>query len=106
MSPPDRAVTDTSDIGCPYCGGTSGVRQATNTAPRVQGWSCLACGTHWWVGVVNPHRWYLNHLAGSVQIAMARSVLRQVINLADQAPTLHDDHLRARLAALAAKVAP
>lgn len=106
MSPPDRAVSDISDIGCPCCGGTSRVRQVTNTAPRVQGWSCLECGTDWWVGVVNPHRWYLNYLARSVQIAVARSVLRQVINLADQAPTLPNDHLRARLAALATKVAP
>lgn len=105
MSPPDRAVTNTSDIGCPYRASTSEVRQVTNTTPRVQGWSCLECGTDWWVGVVNPHRWYLNYLAGSVQIAVARSMLRQVIDLADEAPTLPDDHLRVRLAALAAKVA-
>jgi transposase-like protein len=65
---------------CPYCGGTSGVKVITNTPTKVRGWSCAACGTDWWISVVNP-RPYLDQLA-------ARVTLRQVIALADAAPAL------------------
>jgi len=96
-------VADTSDIDpCPYCGGTSRVQQITNTPPKVQGWSCAECGTDWWIGVVNP-RPYLDYLAGLVDLAAARSMLRQVIALADEAPALPDDQLRVRLAHLATR---
>jgi hypothetical protein len=40
-------------------------------------------------------------LATSVELAAARSVLRQVIALAEQAPALSDDQVRARLVDLA-----
>ncbi|MBV9650003.1 MAG: hypothetical protein JO296_07690, partial [Pseudonocardiales bacterium] len=62
---------------CPYCGGTSGVQQITNTPPKVRGWTCRDCGTDWWIGVVNP-RPYLDYLAGSVELAATRSMLRRL----------------------------
>ncbi|MBV9059409.1 MAG: hypothetical protein JOZ09_09635 [Pseudonocardiales bacterium] len=94
-------VTGPADLDpCPYCGGTCGVQPVINTLPKVQGWSCEECGTNWWIGVVNP-RPYLDYLAGLVDLAAARSRLRQVIALADEAPALPDDQLRVRLAHLA-----
>jgi hypothetical protein len=91
-------ATDPADLApCPYCGGTNGVQQVTSTSPRAQGWSCGECGTDWWIGVINP-RPYLDYLVGWVELAAARSMLRQVIALADEAPALPDDQLRARLA--------
>jgi hypothetical protein len=57
----------------------------------------MACGTDWAVSVVNPHL-YLDRLTAAV-------LLRQMLVLADQAPSLQDDQLRDRLAALAATVA-
>jgi hypothetical protein len=73
-------VADTSDIDpCPYCGGTSGVQQITNTPPKVQGWSCVACGTDWAITVVNPYP-CLDRLTAAV-------LLRQMLVLADQAPS-------------------
>ena len=44
---------------------------------------------------------YLNHLAGAVELATARLVLRKVIALADEAPALADDQFRVRLVDLA-----
>ncbi|MGH3936449.1 MAG: hypothetical protein ACRDS1_15970 [Pseudonocardiaceae bacterium] len=82
---------------CPGCGATTGV-QPKLAPPKVQAWSCTACETQWAITVVNP-RPYLDHLAGMVA---ARSVLRQVIALADQAPELTDEELRTQLHALAA----
>ncbi len=82
---------------CPYCGTTADVRPITSNSPKVWAWSCAACGTDWAVSVVNRHL-YLDHLTAAV-------LLRQLIVLADQAPSLQDDQLRARLAALAATVA-
>jgi hypothetical protein len=43
----------------------------------------------------------VDHLSASVELAAARSMLRQVIALAEQAPALSDDQVRARLADLA-----
>jgi hypothetical protein len=43
----------------------------------------------------------LDHLAATVELAAARSVLRGIIALAEQAPVLPDDQLRNRLADLA-----
>ncbi|MGH3885514.1 MAG: hypothetical protein ACRDSZ_02920 [Pseudonocardiaceae bacterium] len=84
---------------CPYCGETSGV-QPTGTSPRVQAWSC-ACGTSWATTTVNPQP-YLDRLTAAVeQLAAPRSILRQIITLADDAPTLPDQELRERLLALA-----
>jgi hypothetical protein len=75
------------------------VRQITNTPPKKRGWSCGECGPHWWISVVNP-RPYLDYLGGRVELAVARSMLRQVIALADEAPALPDDQLRHRLVGL------
>jgi len=97
---PSTTVTDPADLDpCPYCGGTNGVQQITNTPPKVQGWSCQECGTDWWIGVVNP-RPYLDHLAAAVELAAARSMLWRLIALADEAPQLGDAELRTRLVAL------
>lgn len=94
-------VTGPADLDpCPYCGGTSGVQQIAHTPPKVRGWRCRKCGTDWWIGVVNS-RTYLDYLAGSSELAAARSVLRRVIALADEAPMLTDVEMRARLVALA-----
>ena len=93
-------ATDTSDIDpCPYCGTTAGVRLVTSNPPKVQAWSCAACGTQWAVSVVNP-RPYLNGLTAAVELAPARSVLRQLVDLASEAPELSDTQLRARLVQL------
>ncbi|MGH3767232.1 MAG: hypothetical protein ACRDS0_01070 [Pseudonocardiaceae bacterium] len=98
MSVPPTGPADLES--CPYCGGTTGVQVITNTPPIVQGWSCGECATEWWISVVNP-RPYLIHLAGTVELAVARSAVRGVCALADQAPGLTDTELRARLVALA-----
>jgi hypothetical protein len=49
---------------------------------------------------------FLDHLTVTVELAAARSVLRQVIALVDEAPALPDDQLRARLVDLAKMVRP
>jgi hypothetical protein len=66
----------------------------------MRAWSCTACRTDWAITVVNP-RPFLDHLTTTVELAAARSVLRQVIALAEQAPALTDDQVRARLVDLA-----
>lgn len=91
------ATTEPTGIEpCPYCGGSSGVQQITGTPPTVQGWSCGTCGTDWWISVVNPRQRYLERLTESVQLQVAQLALREIITLVDEAPTLSDDHLRAR----------
>lgn len=84
-------VTDptANDDACPGCGTTHGV-QPTPAPPKVQAWTCTACGMNWAVTVVNP---FLDRRAATV-------ALRQVIALADQAPELTDAQLRDRLTAL------
>ncbi|MGH3815074.1 MAG: hypothetical protein ACRDUV_21955 [Pseudonocardiaceae bacterium] len=62
---------------------------------------CAACGLHWATTVVNP-RPFLDQLTATVELAAARSVLREIITLVDQAPVLTDEQLRFRLLALAA----
>ncbi len=103
MSAP-TTVTGPADP-CPSCGTTTGVRQVTDTPPGVQAWSCEACGAEWAISVVNP-RPFLDQLTATVELAAARSVLREIITLADQAPVLTDEHLRFRLVALAERAAP
>lgn len=49
---------------------------------------------------------FLDHLSGTVDLAAARSVLREIITLGDQAPGLTDEQLRFRLLTLAAHTAP
>jgi len=99
-------VTGSADLDpCPYCGGTSGVQQITNTPRKVHGWSCRECGTDWWIGVINPRR-YRDDLAGLVELAAARSLLRRVIALADEAPMLTNAEMRAQLVDLASAAPP
>jgi hypothetical protein len=93
-------VAETSDIDpCP-CGDTTAGGQPITINPRVRAWSCAVCGVNWAVTVVNA-RPYLDLLTAAVDVAVARSVLRQVIALADQASILTDVELRVRLVALA-----
>jgi hypothetical protein len=91
----------TTDIHpCPFCRTTTGVHLVTDSPPKVRAWSCAACRTDWAIAVANP-RPFVDHLAASVELAAARSMLRQVIALAEEAPALPDDQLRARLVDLA-----
>jgi hypothetical protein len=85
---------------CPHCGTTTGVQLVTDTPPRVRAWSCTACDTNWAITDVKPRR-FLDHLTATVELAAARSVLREIITLADQATMLTDEQLRFRLRALA-----
>lgn len=48
---------------------------------------------------------FLDHLTVAVELAAAGSVLRRLIALADEAPTLSDDQLRVRLIDLAGTAA-
>lgn len=50
------------------------------------------------ISAINPRPW-LDHLTATVELAAARSVLREIITLADQAPVLADEQLRSRLLA-------
>jgi hypothetical protein len=54
---------------------------------------------------VNPQP-YFDQLAATVELAAVRSVLRGIIALAEQAPALPDDQLRARLVDLARTARP
>jgi hypothetical protein len=90
----------TNNDSCPMCGGTTGMQPITGTSPRVQAWSCTVCHTNWAIATVN--QLYFDRLAATVEhLARTRSVLRQVITLADDAATLPDKELRDRLLALA-----
>jgi transcription elongation factor Elf1 len=86
-------VTDiTDDDPCPYCGGTSGV-QPTPAPPKVQAWRCSTCGLDWACTVANPHQRTacLNDLVAAVaEIDRLRWGWRQIIALAEQAPTITD----------------
>jgi hypothetical protein len=75
---------------------------------KVQAWPCAACSGQWWISMVSPRpAWlFLDHLAGTVDLAAARSVLREIITLGDQAPGLTDEQLLFRLFTLAAHTAP
>jgi hypothetical protein len=76
------------------------VQQITSTSPKVRAWSCGECGTDWAISVVNL-RSHVDQLTAAVELAAARSVLRRVIALADEAAQLGDAELRARLVVLA-----
>jgi transposase-like protein len=94
-------VTDPADEACPGCGETAGVQPTPGISPRVKAWSCTACRTDWAITTVNPQP-YCDRLAATVeQLGATRSLLRQVITLADNAATLSDKELRDRLLALA-----
>jgi hypothetical protein len=93
VSKPERPDVE----GCPSCGETSGVEMFTDTLPKVQAWSCRVCGTDWAFTKVNlqmrPRPW-------RVQLAenlATFTVLQEITTLPDQADTLTDDQVRARL---------
>jgi hypothetical protein len=88
-----------ADKACPGCGDTTGVQPTPGISPRVKAWSCTTCRTNWAITVANPQP-YFDQLAATVeQLGATRSVLRQVITLADNAATLPDAELRDRLLA-------
>lgn len=73
--------------------------------PKVAAWTCTACGTEWACTTTNPQL-HLDRFTATVgQLAAARSILREVVALADDAPQLADEQLRARLPTLAIKAA-
>ncbi|MGH3852533.1 MAG: hypothetical protein ACRDR6_03355 [Pseudonocardiaceae bacterium] len=89
---------------CPGCEATTGVLRTTGTAPTIQTWSCTTCGLNWVISAVNPHLCpaHLADLAAAAEdIGRLRWALRQVITLADDAPTITDEQLRDRLLTLA-----
>ncbi|MGH3823347.1 MAG: hypothetical protein ACRDRA_11045 [Pseudonocardiaceae bacterium] len=89
------------DGPCPSCGSTAGVQQLTGTPPKVAAWSCM----QWATSMVSP-RPLLDQLTVTVELAAMRSVLRELIRLAGQAPVLTEEQLRFRLLALAQCAAP
>jgi hypothetical protein len=72
---------------------------------KVPAWWCVVRGTGWVISMVNP-RPFLDLLAVSAELTAARSVLRELIMLADEAPGLTEEQLRCRLLALAGCAAP
>lgn len=94
-------VTEVCDSeSCPYCGATIGVR-AMPAPTRVQAWCCSVCATQWALTTTNPQL-YLDHLTATVeQLDAARSILREVVALAADAPQLADVEIRDRLLTLA-----
>jgi ribosomal protein L37AE/L43A len=48
------ATDPTEADTCPGCGATHGVQRITGTSPKVQAWTCTACGLHWATTTVNP----------------------------------------------------
>ncbi|MGH3717640.1 MAG: hypothetical protein ACRDRI_02165 [Pseudonocardiaceae bacterium] len=95
-------VHDTAE-SCPGCGTTTGVLRTTGTTPTIRTWSCTTCGLNWVISTVNPHLrpTHLADPAAAGEIGRLRHTLRQVITLADDAPTLTDQQLRDRLLTLA-----
>jgi hypothetical protein len=66
--------------------------------------SCPGCGLHRAISVINAHLWsaYLANLVAAVEeIRRLRVALREVIALADDAPTVTDSELAGRLVTLA-----
>ena len=87
---------------CPYCQTTTGVRQTSDTG-RIQAWACDRCNTDWAFTVPDSRAaTLLGDLDAAAQkIGRQRRILRQLVMLADAAPVLTDQYLRARLLALA-----
>ncbi len=87
---------------CPGCGRIDGVQQTTAT-DQVTAWECTS-GLSWATSVINPHLRadYFDQLATTVkEIGRLRWLLRQVVQLADDAPQMADVELRTRLLTLA-----
>jgi len=99
---PCRDAPGTAE-SCPGCGAITGVLRTTGIAPTIQTWSCTTCGLNWVISVVNPHlrpAHLADLTAAAEDIGRLRHTLRQVITLADDAPTLTDQQLRDRLLTL------
>jgi ribosomal protein L37AE/L43A len=100
MTEQDPSTVSARLTSCPGCGEIEDVEQTSST-PRVAAWKCTRCGMSWAITVVNPQP-YFDRLAATVeQLGATRSVLRAVVTLADDAPTITDQQLRDRLVALA-----
>ncbi len=87
---------------CPGCARIDGA-ELTRCTSRVSAWKCIQCNTQWAISVVNPHLRpdYPATLAAAVeQLSTARSLLTQIITLAQDAPMITDVELRSRLVAL------
>jgi ribosomal protein L37AE/L43A len=97
---PSAVVEPGSVDQCPHCGATGGVQRIAGTSPEVRAWGCAECGTQWAITLVHTQLCW-NRLAAAADLTAARSVLRDVITLADQAPGLTDEQLRHWLAGLA-----
>jgi hypothetical protein len=61
----------------PYCDAASKQRVACGS-PKVQAWSCAACGGRWWFSVVNPGQRYLELLTETVKLQVAQLALREL----------------------------
>jgi hypothetical protein len=97
-----RPAPGARPVPCPYCGTTSGVRQTGDTG-HIQAWSCDRCDTSWAFTVPDSRTaaYLVDLVAAAAEIHRLRWTLRQVIALADDAPQLADEQLRARLLVLA-----
>lgn len=87
---------------CPGCARIDGV-ELTRCTSRVTTWKCARCTTEWAISVVNPHLrpdHPATFAAAVEQLSTARGLLRQVITLAEDSPTITEVELRSRLVAL------
>jgi transposase-like protein len=102
-----RPAPGARPVPCPCCGITSSVRQTSDTG-RIQAWACDHCNTDWAFTVPDSRTAaLLGDLGAPAQeIGRLRRVLRQVVMLADNAPGLTDEQLRARLLAVAVTIDP
>ena len=94
-------MTEPNLDSCPYCDVVGSVRRVACEYPKVDAWSCAACGGEWWTSVVNPVNAFLARLAEDVA---ARSLLRKVQVLAEPAPGLSDGQVNARALSLLAEL--
>lgn len=78
-------------MSCPRCGADAALPRGHSEQARRSG----QCREH-----TRAHASFLAQLTASVELVAARSVLHHVIVLADDAPTLTDKQLRARLLTL------
>jgi hypothetical protein len=99
-----RQAPGARPVPCPYCRSTTGTRQTSDTG-RIQAWACDRCDTDWAFTVPDSRAVTFTLLgdlgAAAQEIGRQRSILRQLVMLADDAPALADQHLRARLLVLA-----
>jgi hypothetical protein len=84
---------------CPRCGFTVGVWVFPGPSAQMRGWCCALCRTRWWIGaVVTPvtPRLFLDLAHCGRGVGAMRAVLADLVALADEAPVLSDERLRAR----------